>query len=288
MTDDHQTDWFGLPPEAVAHCQRVLGPCHPVADLSWPHGGARTVEVHAADGQSWIAKSVAKPSAYERERDAYRDWVPALADNAPHLLDAADNLRLLLISKLPGTLAESTPAATSPQAHHRAGELTRRFHQSTAPITDPGFAPRLLAKFDSWATRAETLLSQSQLAAARTELSGLATLPAPTLVPCHLDNHPRNWLVDDTGRLRLIDFGHARKDVWIQDLSRLHFGVWHNRPDLREAFLSGYGRTPTELDLAVLRCYAAYTGVSTVVWAHEHADPEFEAHGREILARSGS
>jgi hypothetical protein len=58
-----------------------------------------------------------------------------------------------------------------------------------------------------------------------------------------------------------------------------------SRPDLRDAFYAGYGRAPTEADLALLRCYLAYSALSTVVWAREHGDPDFEEQGRRTIAQ---
>ncbi|MEQ4203863.1 phosphotransferase [Actinopolymorpha sp. B9G3] len=105
---------------------------------------------------------------------------------------------------------------------------------------------------------------------------------APPRVSCHFDYSPRNWLVD-VGRVHLIDFEWAQPEVWVNDLGRLFFGLWRTRPDLREAFLDGYGRQPDEADLALLLGSYALTTVWHLVWTYEHDNPEFGSAVREIL-----
>jgi hypothetical protein len=83
-------------------------------------------------------------------------------------------------------------------------------------------------------------------------LTALSLMGVPRGVPCHLDFQPRNWLVNTCGDLSLVDFEHARVDLPVRDLVRLRFRIWPDRPALREAFLTGYGRplTPDEDQLS--------------------------------------
>jgi thiamine kinase-like enzyme len=69
---------------------------------------------------------------------------------------------------------------------------------------------------------------------------GLGFVPSYATVN-HGDNQPRNWLVDDTGTIRLIDFGRAGIDAWIRDIDRMYFAEWAADPDLEDAFFDGYG-----------------------------------------------
>lgn len=73
---------------------------------------------------------------------------------------------------------------------------------------------------------------------------------------------PRNWMVDDAGAIRLIDFGHTREDFWILDVDKLWSDQW-----------------------AVLEASSALGAVSTIVWSREHGDRGDEAFGRRHLAR---
>lgn len=80
----------------------------------------------------------------------------------------------------------------------------------------------------------------------------------------------------------VIDLEHARPDLPEIDLVRLASHLWPQRPDLRDAFLAGYGADtppPWLMGLEVLEA------VATVAWAQEHADPGFEADGRRVLER---
>ena len=102
-------------------------------------------------------------------------------------------------------------------------------------------------------------------------------------MPCHRDYTPRNWLVKD-GVQYVIDFEHARLDVWLADLARLHLGIWPDRPDLKEAFLAGYGRQLSDTDHAILQG-VALTATWLVVKAREIRQPALEDAFRAALQR---
>jgi Ser/Thr protein kinase RdoA (MazF antagonist) len=114
------------------------------------------------------------------------------------------------------------------------------------------------------------------------EVETLSGLPCPGQVPCHRDYTPRNWLVKD-GVQYAIDFEHARLDVWLADLARLHLGIWPDRPDLKEAFLAGYGRQLSDTDHAILQGVAALTATWLVVKAREIRQPALEDAFRAAL-----
>jgi hypothetical protein len=276
--------------DLLGACGRILGPVTLVADMSWPHGDNTVCEVADRRGRSWIAKAVRNRDGYERELHALRRWAPALGPGAPDLLAADDAHQLLIMASRPGHLAEGTAAETDPAVHEQAGRLIRRLHDAEPPVADAEVAGRTARNLEIWISRGSHLLAAGDAGFSREQVRPLAALgPVPT-VPCHLDNQPRNWLVDDAGTVSLIDFGVCKQDVWVRDMGRLYVQQWMDRPGLRAAFYAGYGRTPTAADLAVLRCYLAYSALTTVVWAHEHDDPDFEAQGRRTLAalRSGT
>jgi Ser/Thr protein kinase RdoA (MazF antagonist) len=268
----------------VAACEQLLGaPVTAFADLSWPGRSNSVLELTTADGRRWIAKTV-DDDHYQQERRALQYWAPALGSGAPELVIAADSRRLLVMTRLPGQRAEETAAGTDPAVHERAGILTRQLHEAGRPAQDDEFAAALAGRLEKWIARGRALLSPAEIAFARRRVESLASFGPVTTVPTHGDNQPRNWVVDDCGQVGLIDFGLARQDVWVRDVQRMYFQQWEHRPDLRDAFYAGYGRIPGEADLVLLGCYLAYSGLSTVVWAHEFGDPEFEAQGHRILA----
>ena len=268
----------------AAACRRLLGtPVSAVTDLSWPGSSNLVLELTDTGGRSWIAKSIGDEAHYRQELSALRHWAPALHGAAPSLEATDDELRLLVMTRLAGRRAEEMPANTDPAVHREAGGSP---HCCMAP-SRPGpmltsaqpLPPSSSHGSTAGGTCSARTRSPSRAARSRRWLAG----PLPT-VPCHQDNQPRNWVVDNAGHVGMIDFGLCKRDVWIRDLQRLYFQQWEHRPDLRDAFYAGYGRTPDAADLELLRCYLAYSGLSTVIWAHEFGDPQFEAHGHRILA----
>ena len=265
-------------------CERYLGPVTVVADRSWPLGDNQVAEVRDQDGRAWIVKIVDEPATYQQELHALRHWAPALGGAAPELHAADEDLGLLIMTRVAGQPAEDSDAEHDPAVHEQAGRLIRLLHNAEPARTDNDLAAVTARKLADWIGRGRHLLSDDEITIARDLVRPLAAVGPVRTVPTHMDNQPRNWLVDDRGRVSLIDFGRCRWDVWIRDTGRLYFQQWEDRPDLRDAYYRGYGRAPDESDLAMLRCYLAYSGLSTVVWASEHDDPEFEAHGHRILA----
>ncbi|WP_156757482.1 phosphotransferase [Actinokineospora pegani] len=269
-------------PAVLDRCAAVFGPCVLIADRSTPQREALTLEVEAGDGVRWIAKQVRRDKKYREELTAYRDWVPALGASAPVLHSAHDDLRLLLLTRLPGEVVEGTAAERDPAVHRRVGELTRLLHDAAPPVLDEGFSVRLREKTARYARRAAGLLSAAEIGFVTGRVAALTDGAVP-VVPCHGDNLPRNWLLGPTGEVLLIDFGHADRDHRASEAVKLWFRYWRADSGLADAFFDGYGLWPDELDRAVFTACAAHTSLSTVVWAREHDDTGFEAEARGWL-----
>ncbi|AOS62084.1 protein kinase family protein [Actinoalloteichus hymeniacidonis] len=273
--------------EAVRlRCVRLLGPCEILGDRSMPHGEALVLELAARDGALWIAKTSRQAVHYEREKAALRDWAPTLGDRAPQLVHVDDEAQLLVMTRVPGASAPTEAGEQDPAIHRQAGELARGLHDCVPPYTDPAPSARLVAKLDRWiaiGVRAG-LLSSAEIDFAVRRVGELVALGPAVTVASHLDFQPRNWLVDASGTLRLIDFGRAGRDRWLADTERMLPRYWRDRPELAAAFFTGYGRTPTDAELHAQRCQHAYGALSTIVWAHQHDDPGFLAEGRAQLA----
>src|SRR5215472_13698089 len=273
---------------------QVLGPCELERDYSWAHGMSAVLRLRDARGVAWFAKRHRARDRHAAEVTAYRQWVPALGVHAPRL-HAADELRsAIIISAVPGEPApwpaadlRALPDAArlAEQAVQReAGVLLRRLHDAQPPSPWDGWGAAKVAEFDALMPMASQLLDKRDLALARAQVEPLSGLPGLGRVPCHRDYTPRNWLVKD-GVQYVIDFEHARLDVWLADLARLHPGIWPDRPDLKAAFLDGYGRQLSDTDHAVLQGVAALTATWLVVKAREIRQPALEDAFRAALQR---
>lgn len=269
--------------EVLAAARQLVGPCEVVADLSWKDLGLSVVlEVRTEDGRSLIAKSHHDDYRNQFEVAAYERWVPAIADRAPVLV-AHDGGKTLVVTKLD---AGPPAAELAPSVYEDAGRVLRRFHDAGAPVVDPGWAEQRLANLRSWIERMpEGLLAADDVAFVEREAAVLLDVPVPAIVPCHSDYQPRNWRVDDEGRVFVFDFEKARHDWWTHDIQRMWWREWLDRPDLRDAFLDGYGRVLGETDLAGLRANSARGHLVQIAWATEHGDVVFAAEGRAALAR---
>jgi hypothetical protein len=251
------------------------------------------LRIRDADGTVWFLKHHGDSARYRAELTAYRKWVPALQDAAPRLRAFDDSLEAMVLSAVPGQAA-SWPASggSGPVAdrlaeravQREAGKMLRRLHEAQPALSWPDFAAVKLGEFDRLKPAAAALLGPRELDLARAHIAALAGIPAPVRVPCHHDYTPRNWLVRN-GALYVIDFEWSGLDAPVADFARLHLGVWASRPDLKEAFLSGYGRALSRTDREILHGCAVLTAVWLLVKAHETRQPSFEDASRTSLLR---
>jgi aminoglycoside phosphotransferase (APT) family kinase protein len=161
--------------------------------------------------------------------------------------------------------------------------LLRRFHDAEPCRELPWFRDWLLGRARYWSSRARNLLPPADFAVIADLLAALGRLAIPPGCPCHLDFQPRNWLVSRAGSLAIIDFEHARIDLPARDFVRLHFRVWPQRPDLRDAFFDGYGRPLTDVEDELIRHLGALDVVTSLVRGNETRDPQLTAFGRSTL-----
>jgi Ser/Thr protein kinase RdoA (MazF antagonist) len=273
---------------------QVLGPYQLEQDYSWAHGMSAVLRLRDARGVTWFAKQHRERDRHDAEVTAYRQWVPALGGHAPRLHAADESRSAIIVSAIPGEPAP-WPAAylcalpvtdrRAEQALHRdAGALLRRLHHAQPPSPWDDWGTAKIAEFDALMPMASQLLGTRDLALVRAAVETLSGLPCPGQVPCHRDYTPRNWLVGG-GVQYVIDFEHARLDVWLADLARLHLGIWPDRPDLKEAFLAGYGCQLSDTDHASLQGLAALTATWLVVKAREIRQPALEDAFRAALQR---
>jgi hypothetical protein len=275
------------------YANHVLGPCELAEDCTWEHRMSSVLRIRDASGVMWFLKAHRDRERYRAELTAYRYWVPALHDKAPRLRAFDSSLQAVILTSVPGAPAGwPTETVNGPNAdlsaeravQREAGQTLRLLHNAQPPLAWTDLAAVKIKEFESLKSSAIELLQARQLATARAKIQPLADLPAPLQVPCHHHYTPRNWLVHN-GALHVIDFEWSGMDLWVADLARLHLGIWASRPDLREAFLTGYGRDLSDADHKALDGCAVLTAVWLVVKAHETRQPSFEDASRTALLR---
>lgn len=267
---------FALRAFAEAH----LGPLSTVTALGTA-GAAWRLE--AARGVAYL-KAHRQPGKHRRERDAYLALAPGLP--APTLLAVSEDPPALLLSALPGVDASPLPGAQAQRLalFEAAGRALEILHRH--PVSDPDPIPLDVAyqrRREATLRRAAGVLAPEVLTRVAERTAGLpAALQGGLRVPCHRDYEPRNWRWSPFG---ILDFEHARPDVWLADLTRLELWGWPTQPDLREAFFDGYGRSPSPEEQDVLRMLLALDAAQTWAWGLSHRDPEFTARGELAWAR---
>lgn len=277
---------------ALAFAEFHLGQVTQVRDLSWQHGESAVWDLHAMGARA-VLKVYRQPRKYAQELTAYSEWLPLLRPRlpegsaAPRLLGWDGQLRALLLSWEEGALLQrlSLTAADERHSHLRAGSFLRQLHSLPLADEDPLTVLDAYAKrVASWTRRATGIVPAALIAATEAAAMGAAPfLQGLRRVPCHRDYTPRNWLVGRDRRLTVIDFEHAHPDLYLVDLQRLWVGAWRRRPDLKEAFLEGYGRQLTADEERALRSISALWALSTIVWARQHHDATFEGEAWEVL-----
>ena len=242
----------------------MLGPVDVADDESLRPTAGKVLKVVTRSGDSSFVKWYRDQTDYQREWDALTHYTPALGSDAPRLIDNDEDLKMLLISELQGEPAAGTANEWDPLVHFKAGALMRRLHESSQPVVSDQFARQCAARFEEAAGGLEGLVSSSLLSEARLLIARAMDLSSLPLVPTHRDNHPRNWMVDPGGHVRLIDFAMAEYDPWIVDVFLLEQDYWRTDPQLRVAFLSGYDREMTEDDLIMLKAHHAVSAVRSL------------------------
>jgi tRNA A-37 threonylcarbamoyl transferase component Bud32 len=254
---------------------RFLGPCT-IIDA---HGPA-VARVVTESGDEFIVKQHATRPKHQREVYAYHHWAAALGPAAPELIGVDDQAMVIITSALPGRVyTDDLPASV----HRHAGALLRSFHDAEPKRALPWFSGWLHDRATHWRTRAASLLSADETETLSRHLAAIADADIPPGGPCHLDFQPRNWLVNESGHVSLIDFEHARIDLPVRDFVRLRFRIWASRPDLRDAFLDGYGRPLTQAEHELTCHLGAIDALTALARGHETADQELTAVGRATL-----
>ena len=91
------------------------------------------------------------------------------------------------------------------------------------------------------------------------------------IVPIHGDFSPRNWLASEgTAPLGVIDWEISRPGYFVEDFQRMMQDHWLNEPQLRDAFFTGYGRTPSDREWLQANQVLLIHAIISVPWAIDH------------------
>ncbi|WP_018557902.1 MULTISPECIES: aminoglycoside phosphotransferase family protein [unclassified Streptomyces] len=276
----------GGPGSAVRRfAERAVGPIARWTDASWPREGSRVWRADGADGLVRYVKVHQNDRFHGREVTAYRTWVPALGNAAPRLVAADERLPAVVVTAVPGRPLGDGVLRTPEEERAvfvRIGALAAAVHGSTPPRTpSAGEGQPAVRRLDRHLDGARAHLGPGDEEFVRALAARSAGLPALDLVPTHGDFQLRNLLW--SGRLAVIDFERSEPQPALRDLVRLS-DAWTGRPDLHEAFLTGYGRRLTPLEEERLAVDSALDAVSGIQYGAAHDDPEVLARGLRTLA----
>lgn len=265
-----------------------------VTDVSWPRGTSRVWRVTAGARTAFVKLS---PSAtdYEREILGYAYAARALAANeAPRLLAADPGLMAIMSSPLPGQVVRglALEAGEERRVHELAGRLLRRWHDQSQPGTEED-RRAVRASMAEQAQEAAACLESTagHLDGARRALVQAVSMELPQLaeqlplVYKHGDYSTRNWLWDAENGHSLIDFAMAEHGLAVEEFVWLCGAVWAVRPDLKAAYLTGYGRPLSGTEERLLRLLTTRLGVSYLNSGLVKERPDLVERGHLILTR---
>lgn len=274
------SDLPGLDPAQRAAVHAWFGPVRLVADRSW--GLTSTRVLHLRTDQGDVALKAAGPDDHHlgRELDAHRDVVSRLtADGVvPRLLHADRERRVLATAWVPGVLVEGHRAEREPGTYRQAGVLLRALHAVGSRV-DGDWEAAADARALAWLDGAHRIDATSERLL-RARLAAHAHPPV-RVVPTHGDFQPRNWVLDDAGRVRMIDLGRFAWRPPATDLARLDVQQLAGREDLAAAFVDGYGTDPRRG--GTWQRTRVREAIGTAVWAYRVRDEAFEAQGHRMI-----
>ncbi|MGE7385167.1 NUDIX domain-containing protein [Streptomyces sp. NPDC004126] len=276
-----------LPHRLHVFAERAVGRIAEATEVSRVRTGSRVWRLTGAGGGTWYLKQHRGRKFHEREVAAYRSWVPALGHRAPRLIAADPTAQTVVITALAGRPLHGMPLSVSEEArvHHGLGRLLRVLHNS-APEQPAGATTAAADKIERHLEGARPYLAEDDEELVLALAGTYADLPRPVLVPAHGDLQYRNVLLADDGddEVLLFDFERSEYGTVTRDLVRLG-DTWTGRPDLRAAFLDGYGRLLTPVEELRLDCEAALDAVSAIAYGTSHHDPEVTGRGHRTLRR---
>jgi len=230
---------------------------------------------------------------YERARMAYTDWTPQLEDgpcwHVPRVIAQDDELGILLLEALPGgTRVSELPAGPAKaEAYRAAGCLLRALHDLPVPER-PEPVAHMRAQIDRYVRNHAAVLDAGTRSWLLQRLDDGRPFAGAPIVCTHRDYSPRNWAaarVHGEMIVSVFDWERAEVDCAFHDMQRMEYDHWLEAPDLKHAFLDGYGgglspAQQEQLDLVVL-----INAVASVAWARDRGDTPFERLAQAAIDR---
>lgn len=286
-----------LPDPVRAWAESVIGPLTYLGDTSAGHiPRVWEVMTRPDTGQRFCVKLAASPHAFARETFAHRHAVSYLGPGrAPRLTATSAQHLALLMTAAPGiplNALRSTGAALE-SVHRKAGALVAQVHQAgkLTPAAREEASRALLRTADSAERVVHAAGDQMPPAEREFALARAAELRTVGRVPLgyihgRVDEHTLRWS-GTREPLALTDFDRARFAPVVQDFVPLACGPWVERPRLKTAFFTGYGRRLLPEEKRALFCLTALHSVGGAAGAEELGREvrELQYHRGEGAAR---
>ncbi len=283
-----------------------LGKIKKVEARGWKHQETGVWELKTEQGRAFL-KCHKQADKFEQELRAYLEFVPHVLKITPSLLAHHRELQAMLLSAVLGESVDDLALQQKDSEnwineaqktdllnkflgkkqlsniYMEAGQFLRSYHGVPYEDTElPGLEEAFWRRSESWLKRAELVVVAKDIDWVRGQVKEmLPALKTMKRVPCHRDYTGRNWLWHK--KLYVIDFEHSRPDLWLFDLEKLWSEVWPNSPELKEAFMAGYGHAFTAEDETLLKGYTWLSCITKIAWSLEHNDREYAEVARGML-----
>jgi aminoglycoside phosphotransferase len=261
----HNERGAGLDPKTLARRFTAGGT---IQELTAPSAQLSANQVFRVwrDSDCIVLKVYGSNARQRRERhalNALSDW-----GHAPEVLDsgATDELHWIVFGDAGKWNLATLPE--NPGLARTAGRILRELHETDRTLVsnlERGIDPEWVAiDFQSTLRRLDRYrssvgVSSELIEAARSVNPPFATAP----VLAHTDPVPRNFIVDNSGTVTLINWEWATLAPPEWDLSRAAWGIGvHAGPNAAAALLDGYGRA---IDGVVLDRWIVYHAAQTLV-----------------------
>ncbi|WTF18170.1 aminoglycoside phosphotransferase family protein (plasmid) [Streptomyces sp. NBC_01601] len=237
-------------------------------------------------GDVWFVKVHQNPRFHGRALLAHQTWVPHLGTAASQLVAEDAALLALVVTAVPGRPLHNTELSPDEarEVFRRIGILARRIHSVSPPRPAPPGRGPAVEKADRHLLTARPHLAAGDEEFVRSLVRQAVDLAPLDWVETHGDFQLRNILRAKDSSLAVIDFERSEPGPAVRDVVRLSY-AWAGRPDLREAFLAGYGRPLTENEKARLVIDTALDAVSGIQYSARTGDTGLVQRGQTALVR---